>query len=106
MARWRFLSRLWVFSFCLLLLFFFVSADTIVTSAPIFPVLDSSTSDDTQPPIITENDLPGFKAIDKILVARHLSLAERMTFGLINQSVEIENLALFKNENPFKDEYR
>lgn len=35
MARWRILSRLWVFFFCLLLLIFFVPADTIVTSAPV-----------------------------------------------------------------------
>ena len=105
MARWRIACRLLFFSFSLLLFIFFVVADTIVTGAPIFPVIDSSTSDETQPPFITVNDLPGFKQIDKMMVGRHLSLAERMTSGMINQSVEIENLALFQNENPFKDEY-
>jgi hypothetical protein len=82
-----------------------MSADTIVTSAPILSATDSSTSNNTQPAIITDNDLPGFKAIDKILVARHLSLAKRMTTGLINQAFEIENIALFKNKNPFTEEY-
>ncbi len=96
----------WVGGFILVtLLLLAIETRNAKATQTLDPLSQSELPGSPQEAMLTGNDLPGFRQAAESEAAGFLTLAKRMTTGLLSPQTKIANLSMFRSTNLFRPEY-